>query len=361
MTSPADLGAVERTLAEGPLGRRLGVKATIDPDAACVRLLTERGWVATHHLVCDQHGWGVTGTSSGSTTPVNPRDPQAVPGGSSSGCAVAVAASIVDAAVGTDTGGSIRIPATWCGVVGFRPTTGRVPTDGVEPLAPSFDVPGLITRDVATLTEALAAWGIEPERPAGSVRIGVAHPSVPMSAAARAAHDGVAARLRDAGRVDAEVELDTRALRRTFSAIQMAESVRSLADVDPATLVPVVREQLAAARAVDAEEETAARRRRAELQMPADVDVLVLPAVAAGPPSTSAPDTVHTDAGPIPTARAVVEPNVLAPLLGAPAVSIPLDPARGTGVQLVAPPGADGLLLGLLPDLLTLLTEPATP
>lgn len=357
MTSPADHGAVERTLAEGPLGRRLGVKATVDPDAACIQLLVGQGWVATHRLVCDQHGWGVTGMSSGTTSPVNPKDPQAVPGGSSSGCAVAVAASVVDAAVGTDTGGSIRIPATWCGVLGFRPSTGRVSTEGVAPLAPSFDTPGLMTRDLGTMQGALGAWRIEPEASMDAVRIGVALPTVPMSVAARSVFERIVARLRSLGCVDADLVLDTRALRRTFSAIQMAEAARSLAQIDQETLVPVVREQLAAARTVAPDDERAARVRRAALHLPDGIDVLVLPAVAAGPPPVNDPDTVLTDDGLIPTARAVVEPNVLAPLLGAPAVSIPVHSAPGLGIQLVAAPGADGLLLGVVRDLLPLLTD----
>ncbi|TDC73882.1 amidase [Actinomadura sp. 7K507] len=82
-------------------------------------------------------------------TPVNPLDPSRVPGGSSSGSAVAVATREADVAFGTDTSGSIRIPAACCGIAGLKTTNGRVPLDGVYPLSPTLDVVGPIGRDVA--------------------------------------------------------------------------------------------------------------------------------------------------------------------------------------------------------------------
>jgi amidase len=77
--------------------------------------------------------------------------PGRVPGGSSAGSAAAVAAGLVDLALGTDTGGSIRVPASYCGIAGWRPTHGAVPIDGVVPLAPSFDTVGLLARDPGVL------------------------------------------------------------------------------------------------------------------------------------------------------------------------------------------------------------------
>lgn len=80
-------------------------------------------------------------------TPVNPRAPDRLPGGSSSGSAAAVAGGLVDFALGTDTGGSVRIPASFCGLYGIRTTHGRILLEGVVPLAPSFDVVGWFARD----------------------------------------------------------------------------------------------------------------------------------------------------------------------------------------------------------------------
>jgi amidase len=86
--------------------------------------------------------WSGCGVNSWSGTPVNPLDPGRLPGGSSSGSAVAVAAGEADAALGTGTGGSVRIPAACCGIVGLKTTWGRVPLDGVYPLASSMDTVG---------------------------------------------------------------------------------------------------------------------------------------------------------------------------------------------------------------------------
>ena len=98
----------------------------------------------------DAAGLGDDGPDARAGPPCrNPHDPERVPGGSSSGSAVAVATGIVDHAPGTDAGGSVRHPAAACGVVGFKPTYGAVPLDGCMPYAPSFDTGGAIARSVA--------------------------------------------------------------------------------------------------------------------------------------------------------------------------------------------------------------------
>jgi amidase len=94
---------------------------------------------------------GVTGVNPWYGTPVNPLDPLLVPGGSSSGSAVAVATFEADVAYGSDTGGSVRIPSACCGTAGLKTTWGRVPLAGVWPLSPSFDTIGPMARDVAGL------------------------------------------------------------------------------------------------------------------------------------------------------------------------------------------------------------------
>lgn len=95
--------------------------------------------------------WSANGVNHWAGTPVNPRDPRRVPGGSSSGSAVAVATGEADIALGTDTGGSIRIPAACCGVVGLKTTWGRIPVKGVYSLAPSLDSVGPLGADVAAV------------------------------------------------------------------------------------------------------------------------------------------------------------------------------------------------------------------
>src|SRR5205807_7835728 len=88
---------------------------------------------------------------------LNPHDPGRTSGGSSSGSAALVAAGVCEHALGSDTGGSIRIPAAYCGIVGLKPTYGLVPVDGVFPLAPTLDHVGTLTRTVA---QAAALLGV---------------------------------------------------------------------------------------------------------------------------------------------------------------------------------------------------------
>lgn len=97
-------------------------------------------------------------------TPVNPLYPQSIPGGSSSGSAVAVASGAVDFALGTDTGGSVRIPSSYCGLYGIRPTHGAVDIDGVIPLAAQFDTVGWMARDaqlLATVGDVLLSQSVQ--------------------------------------------------------------------------------------------------------------------------------------------------------------------------------------------------------
>ncbi len=93
--------------------------------------------------------YGISGINAAFGTPVNPLDPRRMPGGSSSGSGTAVAAGEADIAYGTDTGGSIRIPAACCGITGLKTTWGRIPLAGVRPLAPGLDTVGPMARDVA--------------------------------------------------------------------------------------------------------------------------------------------------------------------------------------------------------------------
>lgn len=99
--------------------------------------------------------FGVTGINAAYGTPVNPLDPGRIPGGSSSGSAVAVASGEADIALGTDTGGSIRIPAACCGIVGLKTTWGRVPLGGCRPLSPSLDTIGPMAASVARVVDGM--------------------------------------------------------------------------------------------------------------------------------------------------------------------------------------------------------------
>ncbi|MET0349917.1 MAG: amidase [Rhizobacter sp.] len=123
-------------------------------DAPAVRALRAAGASFVGKTVTDELAFSLEGENHHHGTPRNPRAPGRLPGGSSSGSAVAVAAGLADIALGTDTGGSVRVPASFCGVFGFRPTHGRVPLDGVVPFAPSFDTVGWFAATGAVLQRA---------------------------------------------------------------------------------------------------------------------------------------------------------------------------------------------------------------
>jgi amidase len=101
----------------------------------------------------EEMAFSLTGENAHYGTPINPAAPQRVPGGSSSGSAAAVAGRLVDFSIGSDTGGSVRAPASFCGIYGIRPTHGRISLDGACPLAPMFDTCGWFTRDASLLAQ----------------------------------------------------------------------------------------------------------------------------------------------------------------------------------------------------------------
>ena len=115
---------------------------------ALLRLL-DAGATLTGITICDEFFYSVLGTNVHYGTPVNIRAPRHVTGGSSCGSAAAVAAAMCDFALGSDTGGSIRVPASFCGLYGLRPTHGRIDMSGVTPMAPSYDTVGFLAHDAA--------------------------------------------------------------------------------------------------------------------------------------------------------------------------------------------------------------------
>ena len=130
---------------------RCGSAATWDApaeaaDAPIVAALREAGGVVVGATKLHEFAFGTTGINAPFGTPDNPAAPGRVPGGSSSGSGAAVAAGEADLAVGTDTGGSVRIPAALCGVIGLKPSSGALPTDGVVALSPTLDHVGFLVR-----------------------------------------------------------------------------------------------------------------------------------------------------------------------------------------------------------------------
>jgi amidase len=282
---------------------------------------------------------------------VNPHDPTRTPGGSSSGSAAAVAARLVPAALGTQTAGSIIRPASFCGVVGFKPTFGAVPMDGVSPFAPSLDTFGLFVRDVEALPLLLAAAGVPADAPAlhAPPRLALCRTEQwPLAEpSTRAIVKGAAARLGRAGAAVEELDLgpEFAGLADAQRTIMAAEAARTLAEIrarHAPVLSQVLLDFLAEGERVGAEREAAARARAARCGsvLPAifaRFDALLTPAVLGEAPvglaSTGDPafDRIWT-------------------LLGTPCASLPL--ARGPaglplGVQVVGPVGGDGALVAV--------------
>lgn len=133
----------------------LAAQAPARRHAASVAALLRAGAALEGKTITDELAYSLEGENHHYGTPLNPRWPDALPGGSSSGSASAVASGAVEFALGTDTGGSVRVPAAFCGLWGIRPSHGAISSDGVLPFAPGFDTVGWLARS----GEVLAAVG----------------------------------------------------------------------------------------------------------------------------------------------------------------------------------------------------------
>ncbi|HTZ93918.1 MAG TPA: amidase [Streptosporangiaceae bacterium] len=315
-------------------------------DAPCMAGARAAGAVIVGKVNLYELAFGASGVNEYYGTPVNPLDPRRIPGGSSSGSAVAVADGDADIAYGSDTGGSIRVPAAFCGVTGLKTTYGRVSLTGVWPLSPSLDTVGPMARDVAgvaagmTLLEPGFTADVPPAtrlariRPAG---IDV-DPAIDAAVDAALARSGVtvtetslpgwlAARDVSGAIIDAEAAECNRAL--------LADPVRR--DL----LGAEVRGRLEGGTSITADELAVARAAqpdwRAEMANAlGEVDLLVLPTVPFYPPMLADAHGIHY--------TAFTNPVNLA---GFPALALPVPSTERlpASLQLIGPPGSEALLL----------------
>jgi amidase len=273
-------------------------------------------------------------------TPVNPLAPDRIPGGSSSGSAVAVADGQADVGLGTDTGGSVRIPAACCGIVGLKTTWGRVPTRGVWPLAPSLDVVGPLGRDVAGVIT-----GMRLLEPGWTV---AARPALVVG---RLRIDGVDAAVED--RIDTALQASGLAVRevrlpgwdQTWEALdaiilgELWQAHHTLLDAEG--VGSFVNDALHAGRTITPQQLAQAMSFRARWQAEViaafdTVDVLALPTLISAPP-------LLTNFGSFPATRLTAPFN----LAGVPALSLPIaSPGFPVPVslQLVGPMQGEDLL-----------------
>lgn len=150
-----DLIDVSGTVTGGGNPSWASTHANASSHAICVEQLLRSGAHCMGKTITDELAFSLIGENHFYGTPLNPSAPNRVPGGSSSGSASAVACGVVDFALGTDTGGSVRVPASNCGIWGFRPTHGRISLAGVIPFAPSFDTVGVFARKAEVLETAV--------------------------------------------------------------------------------------------------------------------------------------------------------------------------------------------------------------
>lgn len=367
-----------QALSLGPVGGpRFAVKDTIDvagtptraasaalEDAAAssshaevVERLLAAGWQLCGKLNLHELAFGTTGLNAGTGTPLNPGWPDRVPGGSSSGSAVAVASGWVPMALGTDTGGSVRTPAACCNVIGLKPTWGRVSRRGVMPAHSTLDCVGPFARDMATLVRALQA--IAPDvrelpRLPDRLRLGLVE--VRADATARAA---VQAAVDGRGHVLQPVTLPSfEAAYAAGLAVINRENWRALSPLLASGRVgPDIAARLRRAGETTDADVAAAEQVRARFRAEVDaalaeVDVLVLPTLASPPPRVVEAGDTSALVG----MTALVRPFNIS---GHPALTLPLVDAHGlpVGLQLVAARGQDEWLCAVA----TRLADPSGP
>jgi len=213
-------------------------------DAPIVRRLREAGAVIVGKTNMSEFAFTGVGANPHYGTPGNPADRARVPGGSSSGAAVAVADDMCEIAIGTDTGGSTRIPAALCGVVGYKPTKNRIPTEGAFPLSPTFDSIGPIARSVADCAETdvvLAGeppWTIDPVS-LGGLRLGIPQgmPLEELDATVAGQFETAVVRLSEAGALVSDAQ---------FPIFDDMARVNSVATIPTAEAYRIHRERMAA-------------------------------------------------------------------------------------------------------------------
>jgi amidase len=325
--------------------------------ASAVQNLLDAGANLVGRTISDELCYSISGENVHAGTPRNPAAAGRIPGGSSSGSASAVAGGAADLALGTDCGGSVRIPASYCGIFGIRTTHGRVATDGVLPFAGSFDVVGWFARDPALLATAGALLLDDAADRAPLRRL-----LVPASLFARAEPAVRAALLAALPRIAEKfaeiVEIpddfaDLDAWRVTFQTVQAWEIWRNLGPWITATqpeFGPGIKERLAAAATVPADAAAAARLRMADIrawlrEKIRPGDVLALPTSPRIAPRLNTPPSEVEVA----TRNAAMALLCMAGLGGLPQISLPLATVENcpAGLSLLGAPGADEALLAL--------------
>ena len=330
---------------------------TAGSTASAVQALLDAGADLAGKTLTDELAYSLTGENLHYGTPLNPAAPDRVPGGSSSGSASAVAAGLVDFALGTDCGGSVRLPASYCGILGIRPTLGRIPMDGIAPFSASFDVVGWFARNSNLLSTVGQILFGETENPDPPRRLVIADDAFNLvdekvqdalqPAVERAAEQVGATR---------HVQVSPTSLPDWFGNFRIIQASEIWANhgewitaAEP-TFGRGVRERMDWASRVEPDQVRRARERHAEIRarlddLLAEDEVLCLPSSPRAAPRKNTP----TDDLEVRFRHQAMCLLCISGLGGLPQVSLPLATLDGLplGLSLVARRGADEMLLAL--------------
>jgi amidase len=316
--------------------------------AALAPLMAGASLVGKTHT--DELASGMFGMNPHFGIPINPKAPLRVPGGSSSGSASAVAAELCDFALGTDTGGSVRVPASFCGLYGLRTTFGRLSVAGIMPMAPSFDTVGWFARDPVTLRRVGEVY-FGPSRAHGAPRLLLARdafdiPTRPIGEALLPVAQSLGGRETTLFAEGIETWLEA------FRPLQLHElwcTHGAWGTLPGRTLSPAVAERLELASRVDPVRVAAAMVRREALtdrltQLLGDDGVLMLPTAHDLPPRRDASLAAQVEFRDKTLALTCVASLCRLPQINIPAIAIDGCPV---GLSFIAGPRGDPLLLEL--------------
>ncbi|RLP77395.1 DUF3225 domain-containing protein [Mycetocola tolaasinivorans] len=353
-------------------GQRIGAgvpaylaEDAVEPEhAPALAALLSAGAEVTGIAQTDEFAYGLSGTSGPHSPAANPAAPGRLPGGSTSGPAVAVASGQASIALGTDTAGSIRVPAAYQGLWGLRTTHGLVSRTGVLPLAPSFDSVGWLTREPGLLRRVLAASVPGPDTPSARVTEVITVPSLlrGVECSVATALFAAFATLGELGYSTTSTELDRLdEVPEVFRLVQAGEAHAAHGEwvaAHPGALQPAVAARFRAAAELDPEVIAGARVHQTELRgllNEALGDRLLLIPTTPGPAPRVDIPPAELDAVRVATLRL----TTIASLTGRPALAFPVPGTPASppiGLSLIGPPGSEHTLLDLADSLTRQLT-----
>ncbi len=345
-------------------------------NAAVVQKLLDAGAIVLGKANMHEMAFGITNNNAAFGPARNPYDPARVPGGSSGGTGVAVAARLAPAGIGTDTGGSVRVPAAFCGIAGFRPSLGRWPTDGILPISRSRDTPGPMARTVAdcALLDTVVTGDATPAtRAMSDIRLGVPqkHFCDPLDVELARLFDAFLDRLRAAGVTLIEVDLGAAKalndsagmaitgfeLRREIPTYLRSHGMTFGLDALVAQIASPDVKRMFAIRADITEamyraaidiDRAALRKLYAECFRQHGLTALIFPTTPLPAPKIGEDDTTKMNGQPVPTFATVARNTGPGSVAGLPGVAFPLGMTQSglpVGIELDGPIGGDADLL----------------